>query len=430
MLDFSGTNLPIGTYLKVIFRRKELIFLCTFIGLVLGICTATVLPKKFKSSTVILVQEGKTDNPMFDKLAVATTVQQRMVGIQESILGWNSLVELVKRLNLAKDIRSREEFERVIEGLRKNIQIRLRGNNLIYLDYVGDEPVVTQAVVQSITDILIEKNVQVQTQETADAIKFIEEQLHVYKGKIKSAEIAQLEEQLKVLLVDSTEKHPLVRQIREQVDKKRAELKKENLEYNENAALNSQTVSPLVDEIKKALDSLDGKAAEAKPSAPGEQTKDLYKVMLIDKLDNVMGRDVNVNEQIYNTLLQRLETAKITQRLQTSKEGTRYTILDPPRVPLRPIKPNPTAVAFIGLFLGLVCGIGLVLAEEFLDQSFIDVEEAKLYLGVPLLGAISKITTEQAMRETKERQRWFYIFSVAAGILLIIVTFAISKMVH
>jgi len=285
-------------------------------------------------------------------------------------------------------------------------------------------------VVQSITDILIEKNVQVQTQETADAIKFIEEQLHVYKGKIKSAEIAQLEEQLKVLLVDSTEKHPLVRQIREQVDKKRAELKKENLEYNENAALNSQTVSPLVDEIKKALDSLDGKAAEAKPSAPGEQTKDLYKVMLIDKLDNVMGRDVNVNEQIYNTLLQRLETAKITQRLQTSKEGTRYTILDPPRVPLRPIKPNPTAVAFIGLFLGLVCGIGLVLAEEFLDQSFIDVEEAKLYLGVPLLGAISKITTEQAMRETKERQRWFYIFSVAAGILLIIVTFAISKMVH
>ena len=29
--------------------------------------------------------------------------------------------------------------------------------------------------------------------------------------------------------------------------------------------------------------------------------------MLIDKLDNVMARDVNVNETIYNSLLQRLE---------------------------------------------------------------------------------------------------------------------------
>ncbi len=44
--------------------------------------------------------------------------------------------------------------------------------------------------------------------------------------------------------------------------------------------------------------------------------------MVMDKIDTVMARDVNVNEAIYNNLLQRLETAKITQRLQSSKEGT------------------------------------------------------------------------------------------------------------
>ena len=46
-----------------------------------------------------------------------------------------------------------------------------------------------------------------------------------------------------------------------------------------------------------------------------------------------MARDANVNETIYNTLLQRLETAKITQRLQSSQEGTKYTIIDPPARP-------------------------------------------------------------------------------------------------
>ena len=134
--------------------------------------------------------------------------------------------------------------------------------------------------------------------------------------------------------------------------------------------------------------------------------------------------------KIYNTLLERLETAKITQRLQTSKEGTRYTILDPPRVPLKPISPNPPLVAFIGFFLGLVVGSGLILAEELLDQSFIDVEEAKNYLGVPLLGAISKITTEQAVKEEHEKQLWFYTLVFVVGVLFLISAFAISKIIY
>ena len=107
-----------------------------------------------------------------------------------------------------------------------------------------------------------------------------------------------------------------------------------------------------------------------------------------------MARDVAVNNQIYNTLLQRAETAKITQRLQSSKEGTRYTILDPPRLPLKPIKPNKILVTLAGIFMGVVSGSVLVFALEFLDKSFIDVEEANRFFGTPLLGAISRINTE------------------------------------
>lgn len=437
MMDLVGSNLPIGSYLKIIFRRKQLLIALTFAGLVLGFCVSLLLPKSYKSSTIILVQEGKTDNPMFDKLAVATTVQQRMIGIKESILGWNSMVELVKRLSLAKDAHNREEFENIIMGLRRNIMLRLQGNNLIYMDYEGDDAVKTQAVVQSITDILIEKNVQMQSQETSDAIKFIEEQLEVYKGKIRSAEIAQLEDRLKILLADSTDKHPLVRQLKEQVAQKKEELRKENLKYTNDIKLSNQTVAPIVDQIKKALDSLDSKepavitpGGAIAPAGQVGQEKDLYKVMLIDKMDNVMARDVNVNEQIYNTLLQRLETAKITQRLQTSKEGTKYTILDPPRVPLHPTKPNKVLVSFIGLFLGLFLGIGLVLGENFLDQSFIDVEEAKNYLGVPLLGAISRITTEQEIRIQKEKERWVYVLVFVAGVFLVVATLGVSKIIR
>ncbi len=429
MSELNSETLSPLSYLKIFFRRKELIIIPTFIGLTLGICTGILLPKKYRASTVILVEEGKTDNPLFNNIAVSTTVTQRLTAIRESMLGWYNLVQLVKRLNLDKDVKSIPEFEQLILGIRRNIIIELRGQNIIVLAYVGDDPDKTQAVVQNVTDIFIEKNVEQQNQETADAITFIENLLKVYRGKIKSAEIADLQEQLDALLIDSTENHPRVKMLREQIQQKKEELKKEDLPYTEGEALNSETNNPIIDEIKKSLDVLETqKKAEGNPKEVDPQ-REMYKVMLIDKLDKVMARDVGVNTQIYNMLLQRLETAKITQRLQSSKEGTKYTILDPPRVPQEPFYPKKPLIAFMGFFLGALLGAGLVVAIEFLDKSFIDVSEAKEYLGVPLLGAISKINTVETIRQEREKKAWVYVFMVVGGIVIVLVTVTISNFI-
>jgi capsular polysaccharide biosynthesis protein len=147
--------------------------------------------------------------------------------------------------------------------------------------------------------------------------------------------------------------------------------------------------------------------------------KDLYKVMLMDKLDNVMARDVGVNESIYNSLLQRLETAKITQRLQSSKEGTKYTIIEEARIPVTPISPNKMLVAMMGFVLGLGLGVALLFIMEFLDTSFLDVQEAAAYLGTPLLGSISKINTVEAIQENRHREIHLLFWMAIAGVLLI-----------
>jgi hypothetical protein len=97
------------------------------------------------------------------------------------------------------------------------------------------------------------------------------------------------------------------------------ELKNDNLEYSEDKQLSMETSGPMVEQIKKTLDSLTDKSTSSRTSAKApEDDKSIYKVMLIDKMDKVMARDVNVNETIYNSLLQRFETAKFTQRLESS----------------------------------------------------------------------------------------------------------------
>lgn len=431
MSTFTTSEMTPMNYMKIFFRRKELFIIPLVTGLVLGICTGILLPKEYESSTILLVEEGKSDNPLFDKLAVSTTVEQRLSTIRESMLGWNSLLILIKRLNMDKEVKTPQDLEELVETIRKKIDINLRGHNIIDLSYTDKDPGLTQAVVQNITDIFIERNVELQNKETADAIKFIEEQLELYRGKIKSAELAEIKDQLKVLLVDSTEAHPMVKQLRDQIKAKEEELRKENIIYTEEKAkLLPATTNPMIHEIKKTITTIEGTPSTAlTPSKASDPEQEYFKLMLIDKLDNVMARDVDVNNQIYNMLLQRLETAKITQRLQSSKEGTKYTVIDPPRVPLKPAKPNRILIALGGLLLGGIIGFGLVVGAEFLDKSFIDVEEAKKFFGVPLLGAISKINTEASIRKEQERLSWLYSITVLAGIALIIVTVAVSNFI-
>jgi uncharacterized protein involved in exopolysaccharide biosynthesis len=414
--------------LKVFFRRKEMVIIPAFIGLVIGICSGMLLPKKFVSSTVLMVEEGKTDNPLFNNLAVSSTVGQRLNTISESMLGWNSLVELVKRLNLDKDVKSPAQFEHLVLGIRRDMIINLRGQNIIALSYIGDTPEITQSIVRNVTEIFIERNKNIQDRETSDAIAFIEEQLKVYRGKIKSAEISQMKDELTQLLQDSTEKHPRVKELRELMTRQEEELRKENLEYTENLMIDSKTNNPIVLEIKEALENVE-KDLDIKEFGDDAQ-QDYYKILLAEKIDKVMARDIGINQELYGRLLQRLETAKITQRLQASKEGTKYTVLDPPRIPLKPVKPNKALVALGGMIIGLMFGIGIVLAVEFLDKSFIDVEDANNFFDAALLGAISKIKTEISVRQEREKVAWMYSLIGIAGVGVIVVTKALAHFIN
>lgn len=415
-------------YLRIFFRRKWLIIVPMFVGLVLGVCSGIIMPKKYMSTTRIQIQEGKADNPLFDKLAVSSQMEQRAKAVRERMLSWGSLVEVVKRLKMDRQAKTPYEFERIVVMLREEIAFSIKGANIIQVSYVSTDPVLAQALVQNIMQIFVEDNVTAQNKETADAIKFIEEQLTVYRGKIKSSEIAKLKDQLNLLLVDSTESHPKVKELREQIAYKMEELKKENLEYSEDVRLSAESTKGMLDEIKKALNTVN-RSSPTPEAAPETAGDDFYKVMLIDKMDNVMARDVGVNESIYNSLLQRLETAKITQRLQASKEGMRYIVLDPPRIPHLPIQPNKLFNALIGFLLGLAAGAAVVFIMEFLDKSFLDVQEAQAYFGAPVLGAISRITTAEDIEESRQKQVWFLFWMASSGVLAIAFTIMIAAFI-
>lgn len=427
--EHNKYNNPIE-YLKIVFRRKWLLVIPVFVGLLFGIMSSFLLPRTWESSTIILVEEEKIINPLIQNLAVSTTAIQRMQSIRETILSWNSLVELTKKLRLAENIQTQAEFEQLILNLRENISVQMRQPNIIKISYQGKNPSQTQLVTKTLTDILVEKNMQSQTKETDVAINFIKEQLAIYKRKIKESEIAKLKEQLKNLLVDSTEQHPLVKELRGKIEIANKELASGEYEVKaEEQPLNNPTREALKAELDKLINNEIASSSNSTTpieSAEHDPNASIYKLLLMDKVDSALARDMNVNENIYNMLLQKLETAKITQRLETSKEGTRYTILDPPRLPLKPVKPNKILVIFMGLFLGGLSGAGLIFASEFIDQSILDIDEAKRILQLPILGAISRITTKEEIEQEKKKRKTILIGGISISCVLIIITMLVS----
>ena len=251
------------------------------------------------------------------------------------------------------------------------------------------------------------------------AIDFIKEQLQVYKRKIKESEVNDLEEQLSKLEVDSTEQHPMVKQLKEKLNVAKKELASGEYKVEEGKSLTEPVRLALKQELSKMTggDSI-GNAPVLGTDNTDDPNTAIYKLFIMDKIDSARARDINVNQRIYDQLLQRLETAKITQRLEASKQGTRYTIIDPARLPLKPKTPQAMWI-LIGLFFGVGAGVGLVFMRELLDHSFLDIDDARLNLELPILGAISRITTQEEIVQAGHRRiGWIVLGTIISGALI------------
>ncbi len=156
----NSAQLPLR-YLKILFRRKWLLAVPAVIGLIGGIIFGAILPKVYESSSVVMVEEEKTLNPLISGLAVSVDINSRMRTIREQILGWNSLVQLVDRLNLAKDVKNQIQYEKLILDLRDKIEVRMKGPSLIKIAYTSRDPQEAKKVVQTVNDIFNQEELKV-----------------------------------------------------------------------------------------------------------------------------------------------------------------------------------------------------------------------------------------------------------------------------
>ena len=109
----------------------------------------------------------------------------------------------------------------------------------------------------------------------------------------------------------------------------------------------------------------------------------------------LLTRDYDLVKTNYQSLLDKKIQAQMAQNLEHKQQGEQFKILDPARVPEKPVKPDRNKILLIGAVVGLALGLGLTWFRETMDQSFHTVSDVESYLGLPVLATIPNLKEEE-----------------------------------
>ncbi|MBN8763833.1 MAG: chain length-determining protein [Thiobacillus sp. 63-78] len=114
-----------------------------------------------------------------------------------------------------------------------------------------------------------------------------------------------------------------------------------------------------------------------------------------------LTRDYDVYRQNYDALLKRRESVTMSGEVESKTDTVDFRVIDPPFVPSQPAWPNRPLLLTLVTLGGLGAGIAVAFLLSQLRRTVTDRRVLRELTGLPLLGAVSRVETD----ETRRRKR-------------------------
>jgi len=259
-------------------------------------------------------------------------------------------------------------------------------------------------------------------------------------GSPIDGQIARYKAQLDQLLLQYTEKHPQVQAIKQTIAQLEAEKKSgarisssvappgANVSSDE-ATARSLDLNPVYQNLRLSVSQADADLAELRGQISSQQgvVADLRsKVNSIPEIEaelTRLNRDYEVNKAQYDTLLQRLESAKISQQADQNTENVKFRIIEPPSVPVTPSGPQRALLDTVALLAALGAGLGLAIILAQLHPTFTTRDTLQKVAGIPVLGSISAaVWTESSVWYRRQSSL------IAGAAMMLLVAYALNML--
>jgi polysaccharide chain length determinant protein (PEP-CTERM system associated) len=185
-------ELDLERYLGIVRRRHLHFVIPLFIGWLAVWSASWVLPARYKSGTLILVEQPTMPRD-FVAPNVSENLQERLQSITQQILSRSRLLQIANELNLYQNERGRPTPDEIVERMRKEIEIELvRGADsridAFNVYYSARDPLVAQKVTSKLTNLFINENLEVRQQQSEGNTKFLESQLTTARQSLEAQE--------------------------------------------------------------------------------------------------------------------------------------------------------------------------------------------------------------------------------------------------
>lgn len=208
--------------------------------------------------------------------------------------------------------------------------------------------------------------------------------------------IADLESQLADLRVKFTDKHPDVVRVNQTLQDLYKVRDSERQKSRTTAAAGSPLDgNPVYQQMRVSLSATEVELASARSLLGQRQAVVANLKRSVDTIPEVeaqlnrLNRDYNVVKAQYDALVQRLESARLSEEVQADKEQVTFDVIEPPRLPLFPTAPNRILLYSLVLAAALIAGAATAFFLNQHNPVFYSGRKLRAATGLPIFGYVS-----------------------------------------
>ena len=286
-------------------------------------------------------------------------------------------------------------------SITENYSVAEKGKltGILGLNYQGQDKEHITNVLNSILVAYSQQNIERRSAETAQTLKFLDEQLPELKQQLDVAEREFNKFRQQYNTVDVTKESELYLTQSIQLETSKAEIEQKLAE----AAAKYTNEHPAMQQMNAQLGAINKKIGELNDTL--KQLPDLQRRYL------QLYREVEVKTQLYTALLNSY------QQLRIAKAGEigNVRIVDTAVLPIEPIKPKKLQILILAIFLGGFLGTLLALLRNMMHSGIKDSNQIENELDLPVYATVPRSPTQESRIKLLKKKKSIPILAIKNG---------------
>src|SRR4030067_1319349 len=194
-MEIQGPKqLQLDDYIEIALRRKWFVIIPVLVSIIGIIVTLLIIPRSYKSTTMILVEHQKVPESYVNP-TITADINERLNTITQQVMSRTRLESIINEFGLYNKEKSNIANEELVGMMRGNIEIDIKGGgrgertSAFSISYVGSNPETVMHVTNRLASLFIEENLKVRGQQAEGTTEFLDSQMQGLKAALETHEM-------------------------------------------------------------------------------------------------------------------------------------------------------------------------------------------------------------------------------------------------